>query len=152
MAVPIVAISSKTARKSNEFQTRLANGWYYLFFFHAVRVSFEIIYLINKTFNFETSAFWLYGSCRFASKTSYGMENIRPAPALRATFRRVHFDRNRSISIFSGNDVNIFRFSYSNRHTSIRVHILKCSNERVERKKRIAKKQLRIYRHRLIFF
>lgn len=39
LAVPIVALTSRVIRKRDELQTRLTTGWYYLLFFHAVRVS-----------------------------------------------------------------------------------------------------------------
>ncbi|KAI9564828.1 hypothetical protein GHT06_008569 [Daphnia sinensis] len=38
MAVPIVALSTTTVRKNKESRVRLANGWLYILFFHAVRL------------------------------------------------------------------------------------------------------------------
>lgn len=45
MAVPIVALSTATVRKNKESRMRLANGWLYILFFHAVRVSSKTFYL-----------------------------------------------------------------------------------------------------------
>lgn len=38
MSVPIVALSTATVRKNKESRMRLANGWLYILFFHAVRL------------------------------------------------------------------------------------------------------------------
>ncbi len=119
-----MTLSTRVTRKSKELETRLTNGWYHLLYSHAVRVSIEINQIVRQVFNFALLAFGLYGSCRFASPTSDGLENIRSSASLRATFRRLLFNRNHSILIpLSGNDVNIFHLSYPNRHNSIRVHL-----------------------------
>lgn len=112
MAVPIVALSTAVVRKNNESRMRLANGWLYILFFHAVRVSSKSFTLkIVRLFICIALAVWLYGSCCTPSSPPDGLENICSSFTLRATFCRVQFIRDCYIFIsFSGNDVNIFCF------------------------------------------